>query len=77
MGEDIVELFREDEPLRNKIASCGKKWLDQSKAELLKQIDDGKRANLIMSRMEKQMKKQFSNNNLYQLKQIVGIRVSS
>ena len=33
-----------------------KKWLEESKAKLLKQIDDEERANLIMSRMQKQMK---------------------
>ena len=48
-----------NDALKNKIGSYDeKKWLEESKAKLLKQIDDEKRANLIMSRMEKQMKKQ-------------------
>ena len=33
-------------------------WLDESKARLLKQLGDDKRAYLIMSRMQKQMKEQ-------------------
>ena len=32
--------------------------LEESKTKLLQQIDDEKRANLIMPRMKKQMKKQ-------------------
>ena len=59
MGNDIVELFTEKESLKNKITSYDKKWLEESKAKLLKQIDDEKRTNLFMSRMEKQMKKQY------------------
>ena len=35
-----------------------KKWLEESKSKLLKEIDDEKRANLLMSRMKKQMNKQ-------------------
>ena len=35
-----------------------KKWLQESKNKMLKEIDDEKRANLIMSRMKKQMNKQ-------------------
>ena len=33
------------------------KWLEESKAKLLKDNNDEKRANLIMSRMKKQMDK--------------------
>ena len=33
--------------------------MEESKAKLLKHIDDEKRANIIMSRMKKQMKKQY------------------
>ena len=58
LGDDIVELSTENDALKNKIGSCDEKWLDESKAKLLKQIDDEKRANLIMSRMKKQMHKQ-------------------
>ena len=55
MGDDIVELHTENESLKNKIRSYDEKWLQESKARLLQQIDDEKRANLIMSRMKKQM----------------------
>ena len=58
MGDDIVELSIEDDALKNKKGSHDKKWLEESKAKLLKQIDDEKKANLIMSRMKKQMEKQ-------------------
>ena len=57
LGDDIVELSRENDALKNKIGSYDEKWLEESKAKLLKQIDDEKRANLIMSRMKKQMEK--------------------
>ena len=58
MGDDTVELSTENESLKNKIG-YDDKWSEESKARLLKQIDDEKRANLIMSRMEKPMKKQY------------------
>ena len=58
MGDDIVELSTENEALKNQIGDYDQKWLDESKAKMLKQIDDEKRANLIMSRMKKQMNKQ-------------------
>ena len=58
MGDDIVELSVENESLKNKIGQYDEKWLQESKANLLKEIDDEKRANLIMSRMKKQMNKQ-------------------
>ena len=58
MGDDIVELSVENESLRNQIGEYDEKWLQESKAKLFKkEIDDGKRANLIMSRMKKQMNK--------------------
>ena len=57
LGDDIVELSTENNALKNKIGSYDEKWLEKSKAKLLKQIDDEKRANLIMSRMKKQMEK--------------------
>ena len=57
MGDDIVELSTENESLK-KIRSHDEKWLEESKAKLLKQIDDEDRANLIISRKEKQMTKQ-------------------
>ena len=58
MGDDIVDLSTKSEILKSKIGSHHEKWLEESKARLLKQIDNEKRANLIKSRLEKQMKKQ-------------------
>ena len=58
LGDDIVDLSTENETLKNRIGDCDQKWLEESKAKLLKDIDDEKRANLIMSRMKKQMNKQ-------------------
>ena len=58
MGDDIVDLSTENDALKNKICSYDEKWLEESEAKLLNQIDDEKRANLIMSRMKKQMNKQ-------------------
>ena len=62
VGDDIVEKSTGNESLKNKIGPYDKKWLKKSKAKLLKHIDDKKiddkrRANLIMSRMQKQIKK--------------------
>ena len=57
MGDDIVELSVENESLKNQIGQYDEKWLQESKLKLLKEIDDEKRANLIMSRMKKQMNK--------------------
>ena len=51
-GDDIVHSSRESDVLKNKIGSNDKKWLEEFIAELLKQIDEEKRANLIMSRMK-------------------------
>ena len=58
LGNDIVELNVENESLKSRIGEYDEKWLQESKAKLLKEIDDEKRANLIMSRMKKQMSKQ-------------------
>ena len=57
MGDDIIELSTENDALKNKIGSYDERWLEESKAKLLKEIDE-KRANIIMSRMKKQMNKQ-------------------
>ena len=57
-GDCIVELSVENESLINQIGDYDEKWLQESKANLLKEIDDEKRANLLMSRMKKQMNKQ-------------------
>ena len=57
LGDDIVDLYTENDALKNKIGDYDEKWLEESKAKLLKDIDDKKRADLIMSRMKKQMNK--------------------
>ena len=58
MGDDLVELSAENESSKNQIGEYDEKWLQESKIKLLKDIDGEKRANLIKSRMKKQMKKQ-------------------
>ena len=58
MGDEIVKLSAENETLKNQIGSYDQQWLEESKPKLLKQIIDERRANLIMSRMKKQMEKQ-------------------
>ena len=55
LGDDIVDLSTENETLKSKIGDYDQKWLEESKAKLLKDISDEKRAKLIMSRMKKQM----------------------
>ena len=67
MGDDIVELSTEKDVLKNKIGSYDEKWLEDSKNKKLKQIDDEKRAKLIMSRMKKRME----NINFFILVQIM------
>ena len=57
MGNDIVDLSTENDALKEKIGDYDEKWLEESKEKLLKDIDDKKRADLIMSRMKKQMEK--------------------
>ena len=57
MGDDILKLSVENESLKHQIGDFDEKWLQESKAKLLNDIDDEKRANLIMSRMKKQMEK--------------------
>ena len=59
MGNDIVELSTENDALKEKIGDYDEKWLQESKEKLLKDIDDEKRANLIMSGMKKQMNKKI------------------
>ena len=39
MGDDIVELNVENEYLKNQIGDYDEKWLQESKAKLLKDID--------------------------------------
>ena len=55
MGDDLVDIHTENDTLKNKIGDYDEKWLEESKYKMLKQIDDEKRANLVMSRMKKQM----------------------
>ena len=57
LGDDIIELPRENDVLKYQIGEYDQKWLEESKAKLLKDINDEKRANLIMSGMKKQMNK--------------------
>ena len=57
LGDDIIELSTENGVLKNQIGEYDEKWLQESKAKLLKDINDEKIANLIMSRMKKQMNK--------------------
>ena len=57
LGDDIIELSVENDALKNQIGDYDQKWLEESKAKLLKDINDEKRANLFMSRMKKQMNK--------------------
>ena len=57
LGDDIIELSTENDVLKNQISEYDEKWLQESKAKLLKDIDDKKRADLIMFRMKKQMNK--------------------
>ena len=58
LGDDIVDLSTENDALKNKIGDYDEKWLQESKAKQSKDIDDKRRANLIMSRMKKQMDQQ-------------------
>ena len=57
LGDDIIELSTENDVLKNQIGEYDQKCLEESKAKLLKDIDDDKRANLKMTRMKKQMNK--------------------
>ena len=59
MGNDIVDLSTENDALKEKIGDYDEKWLQESKEKLLKDIYDEKRANLIMSRVKKQMNKKI------------------
>ena len=57
LRDDIVDLSTENDALKNQIGKYDEKWLQESKLKLLREIDNEKRANLIMSRMKKQMEK--------------------
>ena len=47
MGDDIEELSTESESLKNKKDSYDEKWLEESKAKLLKRINDEKKSKFI------------------------------
>ena len=57
LGNAIVHLSTKSDALKNKIGSYDGKWLGESKAKLLQQIDAEESATLIMSRMKKQLNK--------------------
>ena len=61
LGDDIVDLSTENDALKEKIGDYDERWLQESKEKLLKDINDEERANLIMSRMKKQMSKKNLN----------------
>ena len=63
LGDDIFELSVENDALKKQIGNYDQKWLEESKAKFLKDINDEKRANLIMPRMKKQMNKNLNNCN--------------
>ena len=58
LGDGIVDLSTENDTLKEKIGDYDEKWLQESKAKLLKDINDEKRANIFMSMMKKRMNKQ-------------------
>ena len=57
LGDDIVDLFTECHALKNKMGSYDQQMLEESKAKLLKEMNDQKSSSLIISRMKKQMNK--------------------
>ena len=61
MGDDIVDLSAKKESLKNKKGSYDENCLQESKAKLLKQFNNGKGAKLFLTRMEKQTKEQKLN----------------
>ena len=61
MGDDIAELSTESGILKNQIGDYDDNWLGESKAKLLKQVDDDKKTKLFMSRLQKPMKKHLKN----------------
>ena len=63
LGDDIVDFSTENDALKNQIGDYDLKWSEESKANLLKDNNDEIRANLIMSRMKKQMNKNINNCN--------------
>ena len=58
MDDVIFELSTKNGTLKNPKGDYHQKWLEETETKLFKQIDDEKRANLIMLRLKKQMNKQ-------------------
>ena len=58
IGDGIVEVSTTNKSVKNKKRSYDEKWLEESKAKLLKQFDDEKSANSFMARIEKRIRKQ-------------------
>ena len=44
LGDDIIELSTENDVLKNQIGDYNQKWLDESKAKLLKDFNDEKKS---------------------------------
>ena len=61
LGDELIELSTKNDVLKKQIGDYNQKWLDESKAKLLKDINDEKRANIIMARMKKQMNENINN----------------
>ena len=59
LGDDIIKLSVENDALRIQLVDYDQKWLEESKAKLLKDNNDEKKANLFMSKMKKQMKNKY------------------
>ena len=59
MGDNIVEISTENEALNSQICDFDQKWFKKSKTKTMDQMDDEKRAQPIMSRMNKQINKQY------------------
>ena len=57
LGDDVIDLSTENDALKVKIGSYDEKCLRECKTKLLKQIANENSANLIVSRMKKQMEK--------------------
>ena len=52
MADDIIELSTENATLKNQLGDYDENCIEETKAKLLKQIDDEKKANLFMSRIK-------------------------
>ena len=59
LGNDILEFFTGKKSLKNQIDSYNDKLLEESEAMLLEQFDDEKRANWVISTLEKKGKNNY------------------